>query len=101
MAKKAKIVKNIQRQNKVKKYAKKRSVLIAIVKDPNTSYLEKRLAYEKLEKMPRDANPIRIRNRCNLTGRPRGYYRRFGLSRISLREMANNGMIPGITKASW
>ena len=51
--------------------------------------------------MPRDANPIRVRNRCNLTGRPRGVYRRFGLSRISLREMANNGLIPGVTKASW
>ena len=62
---------------------------------------EKRLAYQKLEKMPRDENPIRLRNRCNLTGRPRGVYRRFGLSRISLREMANNGLIPGVTKASW
>tara|TARA_Y100000590_G_C15570868_1_gene958522 strand:- start:826 stop:1131 length:306 start_codon:yes stop_codon:yes gene_type:complete len=101
MAKKSKVVKNIQRQDKVNRYAKKRFELKAIVKDPNTSYAEKRLAYRKLEKMPRDANPIRIRNRCNLTGRPRGYYRRFGLSRISLREMANNGMIPGVTKASW
>jgi len=101
MAKKSKVVKNIQRQDKVKRYAKKRADLKAIVKDPNTSYAEKRLAYQKLEKIPRDANPIRIRNRCNLTGRPRGYYRRFGLSRISLREMANNGMIPGVTKASW
>ena len=101
MAKKSKVVKNIQRQEKVNRYAKKRADLKAIVKDPNTSYIEKRLAYQKLEKMPRDANPIRVRNRCNLTGRPRGYYRRFGLSRISLREMANNGMIPGVTKASW
>ena len=101
MAKKSKVVKNMQRKEKVKKYAKKRSDLIAIVKDPNTSYLEKRLAYKKLEKMPRDANPIRLRNRCSLTGRPRGFYRKFGLSRIALREMANNGLIPGIKKASW
>ena len=57
--------------------------------------------FMEIEKMPRDANPIRIRNRCNLTGRPRGYYRKFGLSRISLREMASYGKIPGITKASW
>ena len=68
MAKKSKVVKNIQRQDKVKRYAKKRTDLKAIVKDPNTSYVEKRLAYQKLEKMPRDANPIRVRNRCELTG---------------------------------
>ena len=55
----------------------------------------------QIEKMPRDTNPIRIRNRCNLTGRRRGYYRKFGLSRIALREMANKGIIPGVTKASW
>ena len=55
----------------------------------------------QIEKLPRDSNPIRIRNRCNLTGRPRGVYRRFGLSRISLREMVNNGLIPGVRKASW
>jgi len=101
MAKKSKVVKNIQRQEAVKRFAKKRKELKTIIKNINSSYDEKRIAFQKLEKMPRDANPIRVRNRCNLTGRPRGYYRRFGLSRISLREMANNGMIPGITKASW
>ena len=101
MAKKSKVVKNIQRQEVVKRFAKKRKELKAIIKNINSSYDEKRIAFQKLEKMPRNANPIRVRNRCNLTGRPRGYYRRFGLSRISLREMANNGMIPGITKASW
>ena len=101
MAKKAKVVKNIQRQKLVKKFASKRLELITIIKSSKSSIPEKRLAYQKLEKMPRDANPIRIRNRCNLTGRPRGVYRRFGLSRISLREMANNGLIPGVTKASW
>ena len=101
MAKKSKVVKNIQRQQMVERYSDRRLKLKSIIKDPNSSYVEKRLAYKKIEKMPRDANPIRLRNRCNLTGRPRGVYRRFGLSRISLREMANNGMIPGITKASW
>ena len=101
MAKKSKVVKNIQRQKLVNKFASKRLELKSIIKDPKSSLSVKRLAYQKLEKMPRDANPIRIRNRCNLTGRARGVYRRFGLSRISLREMANNGLIPGITKASW
>ena len=101
MAKKSKVVKNIQRQEIVARYSERRLELKSIIKNPKSSYIEKRLAYQKLEKMPRDANPIRLRNRCNLTGRPRGVYRRFGLSRISLREMANNGLIPGITKASW
>ena len=101
MAKKSKLVKNIQRQNLVKRFASKRAELKSIIKSPKSSVSEKRLAYQKLEKMPRDTNPIRVRNRCNLTGRPRGVYRRFGLPRISLREMANNGLIPGVSKASW
>ena len=101
MAKKSKVVKNIQRQKMVERYSDRRLKLKSIIKDPNSSYVEKRLAYQKIEKMPRDANPIRLRNRCNLTGRSRGVYRRFGLSRISLREMVNNGLIPGLSKASW
>ena len=101
MAKKSKIAKNLEWHKVVDRYAEKRKKLKLIIKDPKTSIEEKRLAYMQIEKMPRDANPIRIRNRCNLTGRPRGYYRKFGLSRISLREMASNGKIPGITKASW
>ena len=101
MAKKSKVVKNIQRERMVERYSDKRQKLKAIVKDPKSTYTEKRLAYQKLEKMPRDANPIRLRNRCNLTGRPRGVYRRFCLCRISLREMVNNGLIPGVRKASW
>tara|TARA_B110000438_G_scaffold210864_1_gene202909 strand:+ start:87 stop:392 length:306 start_codon:yes stop_codon:yes gene_type:complete len=101
MAKKSKVVKNNQRKELVDRFSERRAKLISIIKDPKTSYVDKRIAYNKIEKMPRDANPIRVRNRCNLTGRPRGVYRRFGLSRITLREMANNGLIPGITKASW
>jgi len=101
MAKKSMIAKNLNRRRVVARYAEKRKELKAIIKNPKSSLDEKKLALMALEKMPRDANPIRIRNRCNLTGRPRGYYRKFGLSRISLREMANNGKIPGITKASW
>ena len=101
MAKKSKVVKNLHRQKLVELYSKKRSELLSIIKNPKTSIEEKRLAYMKLEKLPRDANPIRIRNRCNLTGRPRGYYRKFGLSRISLRELATQGKVPGLKKASW
>ena len=101
MAKKSMIAKNLNRRRIVARYAEKRKELKAIIKNPKSSLDEKKLALMALEKMPRDANPIRIRNRCNLTGRPRGYYRKFGLSRISLREMANNWKIPGITKASW
>jgi len=101
MAKKSSIVKNIRRQKIVDRYSSKRKELKAIIKSPKTSYEEKRLAFIQLEKMPRDSNPIRVRNRCNLTGRPRGYYRKFGLSRIAFREMANKGIVPGVTKASW
>tara|TARA_X000001036_G_C20457530_1_gene716010 strand:+ start:381 stop:686 length:306 start_codon:yes stop_codon:yes gene_type:complete len=101
MAKKSKVVKNIHRQKLVEKFKKKREELLSVVKNPKTSIEEKRLAYMQLEKLPRDANPIRIRNRCNLTGRPRGYYRKFGLSRISLRELATKGRVPGLKKASW
>ena len=101
MAKKSSVVKNIQRQKTVERFKEKRQELLVIIKNPKTSIEEKRLAYMKLEKLPRDANPIRIRNRCNLTGRPRGYYRKFGLSRISLRELATQGKVPGLKKASW
>ena len=101
MAKKSKIAKNLERHKVVDRYAEKRKELKLIIKNPKTSIEEKRLAYMQIEKMPRDANPIRIRNRCNLTGRPRGYYRKFGLSRISLRELALLGRVPGVKKASW
>ena len=101
MAKKSKIMHNIKRKKLVNMYATKRKDLLTKIKDPNLSYEEKQMYRLKLEKLPKNSNPIRVRNRCNLTGRPRSYYRRFGLSRISLREMASQGLIPGITKASW
>jgi len=101
MAKKAKIMHNIHRKNLVVKYAAKRKEIMDKIKDPNVSYQEKQEYRLKLEKLPRNSNPHRVRNRCNLTGRPRSYYRRFGLSRISFREMALKGEIPGVTKASW
>ena len=101
MAKKSQVMKNLKRQKFVERYSKKRAEFLSIIKDPKTSIDVKRQAYFEIEKMPRDANPIRVRNRCNLTGRPRGYYRKFGLSRISLRELASQGKVPGLKKASW
>ena len=101
MAKKSMIVKNIRRQQIVERYKERRIELKKILKNPSVSEDEKQIARIKLEKMPRDSNPIRIRNRCVVTGRPRSYYRKLGLSRITFREMALKGEIPGITKASW
>jgi small subunit ribosomal protein S14 len=101
MAKKSKIMHNIKRRKLTEMYASKRKDLLSKLKDPSIDYETKQMYRLKLEKLPRNSNPNRIRNRCNLTGRPRAYYRRFGLSRLSLREMASNGLIPGVTKASW
>mgnify|MGYP001417298863 CR=1 FL=1 len=101
MAKKSMIVKNIRRKQIVERYKTRRDELKGIIKSSKSSDLDKYEARLKLEKMPRDSNPIRIRNRCVVTGRPRSYYRKFGLSRITFREMALKGQIPGITKSSW
>ena len=101
MAKSCMVNREIKRMRMVNKFSSKRTELKAIVKNTSLSDDERRDAREKLNKLPRDANPIRIRNRCNLTGRPRGYYRKFGLSRISLRELATKGKVPGLKKASW
>ena len=101
MAKKSKIHRNEQRKKVVAKYAERRAELKAIIKNPATSAVDRDEAYKSLRKMPRDASPVRVRNRCALTGRPRGYYRKFGLSRIAVRELALSGELPGVTKASW
>ncbi|MFV1969603.1 MAG: 30S ribosomal protein S14 [Acidimicrobiia bacterium] len=101
MAKTSKIAKNNKRKQLVERYAERRAELIKIIKDPEVSYEEKREAYAKIAKMPRDASATRYRNRCAVTGRPRGYYRKFGISRIALRDMAHLGELPGIRKASW
>ena len=101
MAKKSMIVKNIRRKQIVERYKTRRDELKGIIKSSKSSDLDKYEARLKLEKMPRDSNPIRIRNRCVVTGRPRSYYRKFGLSRITFREMALKGQIPGIAKSSW
>lgn len=101
MAKKSKIAKNRQRKIIAERYKDRRAELIAIIKDPEASYEDKREAYQVIAKMPRDASATRYRNRCQVTGRPRGYFRKFGMSRIALRELAHEGELPGVRKASW
>jgi small subunit ribosomal protein S14 len=101
MAKTSSIVKNNKRMKLVKKYYARRIELKTIIHNPKTSYEDRMAAFDKLRKLPRNANPIRVQSRCRVTGRPRAVYKKFGLSRITLREMASNGLIPGMTKASW
>jgi small subunit ribosomal protein S14 len=101
MAKTSKIVKNEERKAIVARYAEKRAALRATIDSVTTSDAEKQEAYNKLRKLPRDSSKTRIRNRCAMTGRPRAYLRQFGLSRITFREMALQGLIPGVRKASW
>jgi small subunit ribosomal protein S14 len=101
MAKTSKIAKNNKRKVLIERYAERRAELITIIKDPEASYEAKREAYAAIAKMPRDASATRYRNRCNVSGRPRAYFRQFGLSRIALRDMAHRGELPGIRKASW
>lgn len=101
MAKKSKIVKNEQRRATVERYAARRKELRDILKSATASPEEKETAKSKLAKLPRDANPNRIRNRCLLTGRARATYRKFGVSRHVFRELALKGEIPGVRKASW
>jgi small subunit ribosomal protein S14 len=101
MAKLSSVVKNKKRERLAKRYAPKAKALKAKAIDPKLSDEERDAARVALQKIPRNGNPVRIRNRCELTGRPRGVYRDFKLSRNKFRELANNGLIPGVTKASW
>ena len=101
MAKKSMIQRELKRAKLVAKYAEKRKELKAIVRNVKSTDEERRAAQAKLNAMPRDASPTRQRNRCSITGRPHGFYRKFGLARNKLREGAMNGEIPGLTKASW
>ena len=101
MAKTSSVTKNLKRQNLVIKYAEKRRALTEIAKDGKASQDERNAARQELGKMPRNSSPFRGRNRCAVTGRPRGYIRYFGLSRIAFREMAHKGHLPGVKKASW
>jgi small subunit ribosomal protein S14 len=101
MAKLSSVNKNERRKKLVKKYANRYAKLKAIADDQSADDTERLMARLKLAEIPRNANPTRVRNRCATTGRPRGYYRKFGLCRIELRDLANKGMIPGVTKSSW
>ena len=101
MAKLALINRQYKREKLVAKYAKKREALEAIVDNPKVSDEDRFAARLKLQALPRNANPTRLRNRCALTGRPRGVFRKFGLGRNKLREFAMRGEVPGIVKASW
>ncbi len=101
MAKSSMLEREKKRNKTVRRCAEKRLRLKAIVKSPTTGYDEKQDAMLALQKMPRNASPVRLRNRCSLTGRPKGYYRKFGLGRNKLREAAMRGDIPGLVKASW
>tara|TARA_B100000029_G_scaffold453589_1_gene479482 strand:- start:1555 stop:1860 length:306 start_codon:yes stop_codon:yes gene_type:complete len=101
MAKKSKVVKNNKRLETSNFYYEKRKELLKVIKDPNSSYDEKREAQKKISKMPRDASSTRHRNRCEVTGRPRGTLRKFGMSRNTFRDLALKGELPGIKKASW
>ncbi|MCT2559132.1 30S ribosomal protein S14 [Tsuneonella sp. YG55] len=101
MAKLSSINKNERRKKLVKKYAGKYARLKAIADDESKDDGERLIARLKMAEIPRNANPTRIRNRCSTTGRPRGYYRKFGLCRVELRDLGNKGMIPGLTKSSW
>tara|TARA_S200000501_G_scaffold360503_1_gene387658 strand:+ start:2281 stop:2586 length:306 start_codon:yes stop_codon:yes gene_type:complete len=101
MAKLSSVQKNLLRQKLITKYKSKREMLKAKIKDKNLS-LEERISYQnKLNDLPRNASSIRYRNRCEITGRPRGNYRKFGLSRIKLRELSMSGDLPGVVKSSW
>ncbi len=101
MAKKSMIQRELKRAKLVAKYAEKRKELKAIIRSVSATDEERRVAQAKLNAMPRDASPTRQRNRCAITGRPHGVYRKFGLGRNKLREGAMKGEIPGLTKASW
>ncbi|MDY0329393.1 MAG: 30S ribosomal protein S14 [Thiomonas sp.] len=101
MAKLSLINREKKREDLVAKFAGKRAQLQAIVDDTSKSFEERYEARLKIQQLPRNANPTRLRNRCAITGRPRGTFRRFGLSRSKIRELAFRGEIPGVTKSSW
>ena len=101
MAKKSMIAREAKRKRLVAKYAEKRTALSSIIGDPNSTQEQREEAIVKLQKLPRDSSPCRGQNRCRVSGRPHGFYRKFGLSRNKLREAAMRGDVPGLVKASW
>jgi small subunit ribosomal protein S14 len=101
MAKKSKVVKNDQRRAIVARYAPRRSELKEIIRSPSSTAEQREAAQRELARQPRDASPVRLRNRDSIDGRPRGHLRKFGLSRVRVRQLAHNGQLPGVRKASW
>ncbi|WP_369390983.1 30S ribosomal protein S14 [Streptomyces sp. CG1] len=101
MAKKSKIAKNDQRREIVARYAARRAELKEIIRRPSSPAAERLAAQRELRRQPRDASATRVRNRDQIDGRPRGYLRAFGLSRVNLREQAHNGFLPGVRRSSW
>jgi small subunit ribosomal protein S14 len=101
MAKKSKIVKNVKRREIVARYAERRAELKEIIRVPTGTDDERTAARAELARQPRDASPVRVRNRDAVDGRPRGHLRKFGVSRVRVREMAHEGHLPGVRKASW
>ena len=101
MAKQSSIQKNLNRRNIVKKFNEKRNSLKNQIMKKNLSIEERFKLQSKLNELPRDSSKIRVRNRCKLTGRTRGVYRKFGLSRIKIRELSMSGALPGVVKSSW
>ena len=101
MAKKSMVIRDVKRAKMVQQYAKKRKALKTIIANPKARPDDKQAAMDKLQALPRDSSPSRMRSRCAITGRSRGYYQKFGLSRCKLRELTLAGHIPGLSKASW
>lgn len=101
MAKKSKIAKNEQRKDIVERWAPRRAALKETIRRPSSSEAERAAAQAALQRLPRDASPVRLRNRDAADGRPRGHLRKFGLSRVKMREMAHRGELPGVHKSSW
>ena len=101
MAKKSAVNKNVRRRMLCKKFAAKRAALREVARDRSLPPEERFQAFVKLAQLPRNSAPVRVRNRCELSGRPRGFYRKLRLSRIALRDLASTGQIPGMVKSSW
>ena len=101
MAKKSMVAREVKRAKTVQRYAAKRAEFKRIIQSPKSTDEERQAALLGLQKLPRNASPVRMRNRCAISGRPKGYYRKFGLARNKLREQTMEGNIPGVSKASW
>jgi small subunit ribosomal protein S14 len=101
MAKLAVKLRDKKRRNTVAKFKARRAALLEVINDARAADEDRDAARAKLQRLPRNASPVRLRNRCAMTGRPRGVYRKFGLGRIKLRELAMRGEVPGVVKASW